>query len=127
MNRSVTPWTAPPGNGTLASERHSRPTTLAESAARSIGKSCWWRCLPLAHIPRQRAELHEPVNYGLIAALESRPARARPATTTSLSLWGSRSRLERVTCRDRQPGMIAAVSLRLLYLIFSQLLSWLTL
>jgi len=26
-----------------------------------------------------------------------------------------------------QPGMIAAVSLRLLYLIFSQLLSWLTL
>ena len=34
---------------------------------------------------------------------------------------------EVVTCRDRQPGMIAAVSLRLLYLIFSQLLSWLTL
>ena len=29
--------------------------------------------------------------------------------------------------RDRQPGMIAAVSLRFLYLIFSQLLSWLTL
>jgi putative transposase len=32
-----------------------------------------------------------------------------------------------VTCRDRQPGMIAAVSLRLLYLIVSRLLSWLTL
>src|SRR6187397_2092922 len=43
------------------------------------------------------------------------------------SLWGSRSRPERVTCRDRQPGMIASVSLRLLYLIFSQLLSWPTL
>ena len=42
-------------------------------------------------------------------------------------LWGSRSRPGRVTCRDRQPGMIAAVSLRLLYLIFSRLLSWLTL
>ena len=43
------------------------------------------------------------------------------------ALWGSRSRPERVTCRDRQPGMIADVSLRLLYLIFSRLLSWLTL
>jgi putative transposase len=32
-----------------------------------------------------------------------------------------------VTSGDRQPGMIAEVSLRLLYLIFSQLLSWLTL
>ena len=32
-----------------------------------------------------------------------------------------------MTCRDRQPGMIAAVSLRLLYLIVSRLLSWLTL
>ena len=42
-------------------------------------------------------------------------------------LWGSRSRPEPVTCGDRQPGMIAEVSLRLLYLIFSQLLSWLTL
>jgi putative transposase len=28
---------------------------------------------------------------------------------------------------DRQPGMIANVSLRLLYLIFSRLLGWLTL
>ena len=28
----------------------------------------------------------------------------------------------RVTCRDRQPGMIAAMALRLLYLIFSRLL-----
>ena len=32
-----------------------------------------------------------------------------------------------MTCRDRQPGTIAAVSLRLLYLIVSRLLSWLTL
>ena len=31
------------------------------------------------------------------------------------------------TCGNRQPGMIAEVSLRLLYLIFSRLLSWLTL
>jgi putative transposase len=43
------------------------------------------------------------------------------------TLWGSRSRPEPVTSGDRQPGMIAEVSLRLLYLIFSQLLSWLTL
>ena len=42
-------------------------------------------------------------------------------------LWGSRSQPEPVTCGDRQPGMIADVSLRLLYLIFSRLLSWLTL
>jgi putative transposase len=32
-----------------------------------------------------------------------------------------------VTSGDRQPGMIAKVSLRLVYLIFSQLLSWLAL
>ena len=32
-----------------------------------------------------------------------------------------------MTCSDRQQYMIATVSLRLLYLIFSQLLSWLTL
>ena len=32
-----------------------------------------------------------------------------------------------MTCTDRQPGMIAAVSLRLLYLIVSRLPSWLTL
>ena len=32
-----------------------------------------------------------------------------------------------MTCRDGQPGTIAAVSLRLLYLIVSRLLSWLTL
>jgi hypothetical protein len=32
-----------------------------------------------------------------------------------------------VTCRDRQPGMIAAMALRLLYLIFSRLLDSLTL
>jgi hypothetical protein len=44
-----------------------------------------------------------------------------------VSLWGSRSRPGGVTCTDRQPGMIAAVSLRLLYLIVSRLPSWLTL
>jgi hypothetical protein len=38
-------------------------------------------------------------------------------------LWGSRSRPGRVTSGDLQPGMIAEVSLRLLYLIFSLLLS----
>jgi hypothetical protein len=32
-----------------------------------------------------------------------------------------------VASGDRQPGTIAEVSLRLLYLIFSQLLGWLTL
>ena len=40
-------------------------------------------------------------------------------------LRGSRSRPEPFTCGDWQQCMIAAVSLRLLYLIFSQLLSWL--
>ena len=47
----------------------------------------------------------------------------RPTTT----LWGSRSRPGRVTCRDRQPDMIAAMALCLLYLIFSRLLDSLTL
>ena len=37
-------------------------------------------------------------------------------------LWGSRSQSELMTCGDRQPCMIAAVSLRLLYLILSRLL-----
>jgi CHAD domain-containing protein len=37
------------------------------------------------------------------------------------ALWGSRSPPESVTCGDRQPCMIADVSLRLLYLIFSWL------
>ena len=32
-----------------------------------------------------------------------------------------------LTCGDRQPGMITDVSLRLLYLILSRLLTWLTL
>ena len=45
----------------------------------------------------------------------------------TITLWGSRSRPEPVTCGDRQPGMIADVSLRPLYLIFSRLLSWLAL
>ena len=40
---------------------------------------------------------------------------------------GSRSRPGPVTSGDLQPGMIADVSLRLLYLIISLLLSWLTL
>jgi hypothetical protein len=44
-----------------------------------------------------------------------------------MPVWGSRSPPEPVTCGDQQPGMIADVSLRLLYLIFSRLLSWLTL
>jgi hypothetical protein len=35
-------------------------------------------------------------------------------------LWGSRSRPGRVTCPGRQPRMIAAMALRLLYLIFSR-------
>jgi hypothetical protein len=42
-------------------------------------------------------------------------------------LWGSRSPPESVTCGDRQPGMIADVSLRLLYLIFACLVSGLML
>ena len=37
------------------------------------------------------------------------------------ALWGSRSPPESVTCGDRQPCMIADVSLRLLYLIFGWL------
>jgi putative transposase len=32
-----------------------------------------------------------------------------------------------VSCGDRQPGKIAGVSLRLVYLIFDGLLNWLTL
>jgi hypothetical protein len=43
------------------------------------------------------------------------------------AVWGSKSRPESVTCRDRQPGMIAAMALRLLYLIFSRLHDSLTL
>lgn len=43
------------------------------------------------------------------------------------NLWGSRSPPESVTCGDRQPGMIADVSLRLLYLIFACLVSGLML
>ena len=46
---------------------------------------------------------------------------------TGPRLWGSRGRPGRVTCRDQQPGMIAAMALRLLDLIFSQLLDSLTL
>ena len=44
-------------------------------------------------------------------------------------VMGSRSRPELVTCSDRGPsnGMIMAVSLRLVYLIFDRLLDWLTL
>ena len=49
------------------------------------------------------------------------------AYCSTTCLWGSRSQPEPVTCGDRQPGMIADVSLRLLYLIVSRLLSWLTL
>src|SRR3954453_11694198 len=48
-------------------------------------------------------------------------------STSGLRVWGSRSRPGQSTCSDRQQCMIATVSLRLLYLIFSQLLSWLTL
>ena len=44
-----------------------------------------------------------------------------------LTLWGSRSQPELMTCGDRQPCMIAAVSLRLLYLILSRLLDSLAL
>jgi hypothetical protein len=40
---------------------------------------------------------------------------------------GFQKRPGHVTCRDRQPGMIAAMALRLLYLIFSRLLDTLTL
>jgi hypothetical protein len=39
---------------------------------------------------------------------------------TTQILWGSRSRPGRVTCPGRQPRMIAAMALRLLYLIFSR-------
>jgi hypothetical protein len=52
---------------------------------------------------------------------------ALDAALRSWTLWGSRSRPGLVTSGDLQPGMIAEVSLRLLYLIFSLLLSWLTL
>jgi hypothetical protein len=54
-----------------------------------------------------------------------KPAASQPFSTAGV--WGSRSRPDVVTFRDRRPCMIADVSLRLLYLIFSQLLSWLTL
>jgi hypothetical protein len=37
-------------------------------------------------------------------------------------LWVSGRRPERVTCGNQQPGMIAAVSLRLLYLLAVQAL-----
>ena len=43
--------------------------------------------------------------------------------TAILALWGSRMRRMLLTCGDRwphRPGMIVAVSLRLLYLIFQQ-------
>ena len=49
------------------------------------------------------------------------------ATTVKDTLWGSRSQPELMTCGDRQPCMIAAVSLRLLYLILSRLLDSLAL
>ena len=41
--------------------------------------------------------------------------------------YGSRSQPEPLTCGDRRPGTITDVSLRLLYLIFSRLVTWLTL
>jgi len=63
-------------------------------------------------------------------ALRPRRARCRTCRVTHVLLpavWGSRSRPGGVTCRNRQPGMIAAMALRLLYLIFSRLLDSLTL
>jgi hypothetical protein len=53
--------------------------------------------------------------------------RTRRAILVVRYLWGSIIRPKLVSCGDRPPGMIAEVSLRLLYLIFSQLLNWLTL
>lgn len=47
------------------------------------------------------------------------------APRVCLRLWGSITRPKPVSCGDRPPGVIAEVSLRLLYLIFSQLLTWL--
>ena len=73
------------------------------------------------------AHFDRAVDAELIGDLLAVVAVEQVAMLVADDLWGSRSRLERVTCRDRPPGMIAAVSLRLLYLIFSQLLNWLTL
>ena len=60
------------------------------------------------------------------------PSWSRPSATSATSspqqtLWGSRSRTGHVSCRDQQSGMIAAMALRLLYLIFPRLLDSLTL
>jgi hypothetical protein len=52
---------------------------------------------------------------------------AAPAEVAATEGVGSRSQPEPVICGDGQLGMIADVSLRLLYLIFSGLLSSLTL
>jgi hypothetical protein len=54
-------------------------------------------------------------------------SRRRNRTVAPKRVWGSRSRPEPLTCGDRQLGMLTDVSLRLLYLIFNQLLIWLTL
>jgi len=72
---------------------------------------------------------------------QDRPRRAAPGRASSAHAGRVRpdqrrrpgpvgcqkSRSGSVACGDRQPGMITNVSLRLLYLIFKQLLTWLTL
>ena len=71
-------------------------------------------------VERTRVTGPPHATYGLIrcaAVVHPRPD----------SLWGSRSQPELMTCGDRQPCMIAAVSLRLLYLILSRLLDSLAL
>ena len=81
-----------------------------------------------AHPPDSRAAtVYTPTVTTLRNQHEDHHKRVRRSANYLISLWGSTSRPGRVTCRDRQPGMIAAVSLRVLYLIVSRLLSWLTL
>ena len=68
---------------------------------------------------------HAPDELSLACAFITAPE--EDDVPTELWVRGSRSRPEPVTSGDRQPGMIEEVALRLLYLIFSHLLSWLTL
>jgi len=101
---------------------HRSVTATTRRTDRPCRRPASWPTPPDAH-PGARGTTHTgrsrkppPEGTGLPLDLEGHA-----------SLWGSGSRPGRGTCRDRQPGMIAAVSLRVLYLIVSRLLSWLTL
>ena len=100
-------------------QAHEVAATVAEHAG-AVTQEAKGKATAVVHDVRRELQTQGDWQPFTPARLEDELKQGHPVFVDFTAAWC-------LTCKDRPPCMIAAVSLRLLYLIFSRLLSWVTL